>query len=346
MRAAIYRAFGGPIQIETVADPELKDDGVIIQVEANGLCRSDWHGWQGHDGDIVLPHVPGHELAGTIVEAGKLVRNWQRGDRVTVPFCGGCGYCLQCQTGNQQVCDNYFQPGFTAWGSFAEWVLIRYADQNLVRVPEDMSSVVAAVLGCRFMTAYRGIVAQGQLRPGQWLAVFGCGGVGLSAIMIAHAMGSQVIAVDINQTQLSLAKQLGAKVIINAGEAVDLPGTIKDITKGGVHVAIDALGSTETCVSAILSLRKRGKHIQIGLMAGPHQYPPIPMAPVIANELEIIGSHGMQAHQYPSMFQFILQHKLPIEKMIGQRIGLAEVPVALSRMNDFERTGIVVMDHL
>ena len=346
MRAAIYRSFQGPIQIENVSDPTPTNNGVVIKVEANGLCRSDWHGWMGHDGDVKLPHVPGHELAGIVVEIGKSVKRWKVGDRVTVPFCGGCGYCPQCHSGNQQICDNYFQPGFTAWGSFAEYVMIEYADVNLVRLPNEMNFVEAAVLGCRFITAYRGIVVQGQLKPGQWVAVFGCGGVGLSAITIAKAMGAQVIAIDINDKQLSLAKKMGAQLTLNAQSIQNIPETIKEFTQGGVHVSTDALGNTATCIQSILSLRKRGKHIQIGLMAGEHQTPPIPMGPVIANELEIIGSHGMQAHQYPEMFQLIQQQKIPIDLMIGNRITLDEVPMALMNMNTFQNEGIMVMDRV
>ena len=168
MNAAIFTEFQTPITIQKVKDPTLSPNGVIIEVKATGICRSDWHGWMGHDSDVQLPHVPGHELAGIVVEVGKGVKNWQKGDRVTLPFCCGCGYCMQCHSGNQQICDNYFQPGFTAWGSFAEYVHIAYADVNLVELPETMSFEAAAVLGCRFITAYRGIVVQGNLHPGQW----------------------------------------------------------------------------------------------------------------------------------------------------------------------------------
>ena len=130
----------------------------------------------GHDSDAQLPHIPGHELAGIVVEVGKNIKQWKKGDRVTLPFCCGCGYCGECNSGNQQICDNYFQPGFTGWGSFAEYVHIEFADVNLVQLPENMTFEAAAILGCRFITAYRGIIAQGKLQPGHWIAVHGCGG--------------------------------------------------------------------------------------------------------------------------------------------------------------------------
>lgn len=344
MKAAIFTKYQAPITIENVPDPSLSEDGVILAVKATGICRSDWHGWMGHDSDVQLPHVPGHELAGEVMAVGKAVRNWKKGDRVTLPFCCGCGYCSQCASGQQQICDNYFQPGFTAWGSFAEYVHIRYADVNCVRMKASMSYEETAILGCRFITAYRGIVAQGQLQPGQWLAVHGCGGVGLSAIMIGHAIGAQVIAVDLEEEKLAFAQSLGASVVLNAKTVDNIPVAIKEITKGGVAVSIDALGSQPTCINSVLSLQKRGKHIQIGLMTGAHATPPIPMGPVISNELELIGSHGMQAHQYPAMLDLILAKKIPLKRMIGQELDLAAGAAALMEMNAFKNTGVMVIN--
>lgn len=344
MKAAYFTAFQQPIRVENLSDPILTDDGVIIEVKATGICRSDWHGWMGHDMDVQLPHVPGHELAGVVLDVGKQVRNWKKGDRVTLPFCCGCGYCPRCNSGNQQICDNYFQPGFTAWGSFAEYVHIKYADVNLVCLPEAMSFEAAAVLGCRFITAYRGIVAQGKLQPGHWVAIHGCGGVGLSAIMIAHAIGAQTIAVDIDDEKLAFAKSLGADITLNASAISDIPSAIKEITKGGVSVSMDALGSTITCQNSVNSLRKQGKHIQVGLLAGAHVNPPIPMGAVISNELEIIGSHGMQAHQYPEMLALILAKHVPLDSMIGQRMNLAEGAAALMEMGSFKNIGVMVID--
>jgi len=344
MQAALFTKFKNPITIEKVADPQLSPNGAIILVMATGICRSDWHGWMGHDSDVRLPHVPGHELAGIVVAVGKNVRNWKKGDRVTLPFCCGCGYCPQCHSGNQQICDNYFQPGFTAWGSFAEYVHIAYADVNLVRLPPQMSFDAAAVLGCRFITAYRGIIAQGQLQQGHWIAIHGCGGVGLSALMIAHAIGAKTIVIDIEETKLAFAKSLGANITLNALAVDNIPLAIKEITKGGVSVSVDALGSAVTCINSILSLRKRGKHIQIGLMTDQHATPPIPMGTVIANELEILGSHGMQAHQYPEMLALIFAKNIPLEQMIGERMDLAKGAKALMEMNQFKNTGVMVIN--
>lgn len=245
MRAVYYEAFEGPVSVRDVPDPSPTPDGVVIRVMASGLCLSDWHGWMGHDADITLPHVPGHELAGVIESVGSEVKQWRPGDRVTLPFVCGCGHCPQCDSGNQQVCDYQFQPGFTHWGSFAEYVAIHYADTNLVRIPGPVGFQAAAVLGCRFATSFRAVVDQGQLTEGQWLAVHGCGGVGLSAIMIGAALGARVIAVDIDHEKLEFAKNAGAGFSIHARETDDVISAIREISSGGVHVSIDALGSPE-----------------------------------------------------------------------------------------------------
>lgn len=344
MKALYFDQFAAPVAIKNLPDPEPPADGVVIKVAAAGLCRSDWHGWMGHDSDVHLPHVPGHEFAGTIVALGKDLKGWKIGDRVTLPFCMGCGACPQCAGGNQQICDQYYQPGFTGPGAFAEYVAVPYARQNLVHLPETMDFTEAAILGCRFITAYRGIVAQGRLRPGEWLAVHACGGVGLSAIQIAHAMGGRVIAVDIADDKLQLARELGADQVINARDTDDLPGRVREISKGGVQVSIDALGSTETCINSILSLAKRGRHIQIGLMTGTHRFPPIPMGPIISNELEILGSHGMQAHAYPEMLQLITSGLIEPKRLLGRTISLEEAAAALMEMDRHEGLGVTVID--
>jgi alcohol dehydrogenase len=293
---------------------------------------------------ILICLIPGHELAGTIVELGKNVKNWKIGDRVTVPFCGGCGYCPQCYSGNQQICDNYFQPGFTAWGSFAEFVAIRYADINLVKLPDEMEFLNAALLGCRFITSYRAIIAQGRIKPGEWLTIFGCGGVGLSAILIGKAIGAQTLAVDISDDKLKLATEIGADKTLNVSDLKNMPIAIKELTNGGSHVTLDALGSINTCVPAILSLRKRGRHIQVGLMTGENSNPPIPMGAVISNELEILGSHGMQAHEYPGMLDMINSKNIPLERMLGKTISLEESGNELMMMDSFSTTGVTVIN--
>ncbi len=344
MKAAVIEEFCKPLTIQNVQEPQLEKNSVIVRVKATGICRSDWHGWMGHDPDIHLPHVPGHELSGIIEDCGKEVKRLKKGDRVTVPFVGGCGNCPQCNSGNHQICDYQFQPGFTHWGSFAEYVSIKYADVNVVKIPDQLDFITAASLGCRFITSFRAVVAQGKVTAGEWVAVHGCGGVGLSAIIIAKAIGAEVIAIDINPKILQKAKSLGAEHIINATEIKNSVELIKDISKGGAHVSIDALGSQPTCFNSISCLRKRGKHIQVGLMVADYSKPTIPMDKVIAHELEIYGSHGMQAYKYDTMLNMILSGKLKPDQLIGKTVTLQEALKELERMDEFENVGITVID--
>ncbi|TFG77659.1 MAG: alcohol dehydrogenase, partial [Flavobacteriales bacterium] len=245
---------------------------------------------------------------------------------------------------NHQVCDHQSQPGFTHWGSFAEYVALDHADVNLVILPEEMSSVTAASLGCRFITAYRAVVAQGRVCEGEYVAVHGCGGVGLSAIMIANAMGAKAIAVDIKQDNLELAMKLGAFATVNAAENDDVIGQVKELTQGGVQVSLDALGSATTCYNSISNLRKRGKHIQVGLMTGDHRHPKVPMDRILADELEILGSHGMQSYKYPEIFEMIKAGRLNPGKLISGTLSLEESVIALPNMDRFEHQWILVID--
>ena len=343
MKAVIYRAFSARPEIEQVTDPTPGADGVVLKVMASGVCRSDWHGWQGHDPDIKLPHVPGHELAGIVEAVGRDVAKWKIGDRVTVPFVGGCGKCPECRSGNHQVCNHQFQPGFTHWGSFAEYVTIHYADINLVRLPPEMNFITAASLGCRFATSFRAIVDQGRVSAGQWVAIHGCGGVGLSAIMISTALGAKVVAVDISDEKLALARQFGAVASVNANSAANVAEAIRDLTGGGAHVSVDAIGNAEVCFNSIDSLRKRGKHIQVGLMVAENSRSKVPMDKVLANELEILGSHGMQAYRYVEMLKMIDAGKLSPEKLIGETINLEESITVLTSMNEFNTSGVTVI---
>jgi alcohol dehydrogenase len=343
MKAVLYEAFSSPPRLADVPDPVPEPDGVVVEVMATGVCRSDWHGWMGHDPDIHLPHVPGHELAGIIEATGKDVKRWKVGDRVTVPFVCGCGDCQECRSGNHQVCEAQFQPGFTHWGSFARYVSIHRADINLVRLPDGLDFATAASLGCRFVTSFRAVVDQGRTSAGEWVAVHGCGGVGLSAVQIASALGARVVAVDISEEKLRLARALGAVAAVNASTVPSVVDAVVDITRGGAHVSIDALGHPKTCLDSISNLRRRGRHVQVGLMLADHATPRIPMAKVIAHELELRGSHGMQAHRYDAMLAMIQSGKLAPEKLVGRTISLEESIEALISMDRFEGTGVTVV---
>jgi D-arabinose 1-dehydrogenase-like Zn-dependent alcohol dehydrogenase len=332
VKAVVYSGYGITPVLTEVADPACPAAGVVLAVGATGVCRSDWHAWRGHD-PVELPHIPGHEMAGTVAAAGPEVTRWQVGARVTVPFVCGCGACEYCRAGDAQVCPQQTQPGFTGPGSFAERVAIEAADVNLVALPDSVDFVTAACLGCRFATAFRALTVHGCLGAGDWLAVHGCGGVGLSAVLIGAALGARVVAVDVAAAALGRARELGATAVIDAGQDPDPAATIQQLTRGGAQVSVDALGSPDTAVASVRSLRRRGRHVQVGLLLGAAATPPIPMDLVVSQELEIYGSHGMAARDYPPMLALIADQTLRPELLLGPVIGLAEAGTALAAMD-------------
>lgn len=341
MRAIVMDRIAGPLAVREVAVPAVPAGGAVINVVATGLCRSDWHAWAGHD-DIVLPHVPGHEFAGVIAAVGPDVEKWAAGDRVTAPFVEGCGACEWCLGGNAQVCPQQQQPGFTHWGSFAGQVVIHAADTNLIAIPDAVGFEAAASLGCRFATAYRALTGRARLTPNEWVTIVGAGGVGLSAVMIAKALGAKVVAVDRNPAALSMAASLGADHVLTA-DGSDIPAQVHAIT-GGSHVSVDAVGSEQTCADALLSLRRHDRHVQVGLLPPVDGHPRVPMARVIAWELEVLGSHGMAAADYPGMLSLIASGALEPQKLIERIIGLDEAAELLPRMDTASVAGMTMVD--
>jgi alcohol dehydrogenase len=331
MRAVLIERFGVAPGLREVPEPVCPPHGVVVRVEATGLCRSDWHALMGHDPDVALPHVPGHEFAGVVHEVGPEVTGWVVGDRVTAPFVNACGSCPQCLAGDQQVCAAQTQPGFSRWGSFAELVTVDRAAVNLVALPDSVDAATAAGLGCRFATAYRAVIEVGRVAAGEWVAVHGCGGVGLSAVMIARAAGARVVAVDTSPAALALAAQFGAEAVVDAGstggpvppDRVAAQGrAAADLAGGGVQLSLDALGSEATCAASIGSLRPRGRHVQVGLLPPALGLPRVPMHLVVAGELELLGSHGMAARSYPGMLGLVAAGRLDPGALVRRRIPL------------------------
>jgi alcohol dehydrogenase len=348
VRAVLVEEFGVVPRVTDVPDPRCPPDGAVVRVDATGLCRSDWHAFAGHDPDVALPHVPGHEFAGVVEEVGADVRGWVPGERVTAPFVNACGTCPTCRRGDHQVCERQTQPGFDRWGSFAERVVVRPAEVNLVRLPDGVDAVAAAALGCRFATAYRAVVEVGRVRPGEWVAVHGCGGVGLSAVMVAVAAGARVVAVDVRPEVLALAARFGAEasVEVPAGGPPDPLAVADEVRRaaGGapVDLSLDALGSPATCAASIAGLRPRGRHVQVGLLPAVLGWPQVPLHLAIARELELLGSHGMAAHSYPGMLGLVERGRLRPTELVAGTIGLDAVPAALAALGTAPPAGMTV----
>ena len=343
MTAVVYRHFGGPIDVEQVADPTPQPGEVVVQVLAVGLCRSDYHGWHGTDPDIACPHVGGHEFVGRVVAVGAGVTRWSEGDRIVAPFVCGCGTCEPCRLGQHQVCRRQQQPGFTRWGAFAEYTTVPFADVNAVAVPDGVTNSAAALVGCRVSTAYRGVIERGRLGAGEVLAVHGCGGVGLAAIAMGRAAGARVVAIDIAPEALALARALGADDLLDASTVTDVGQAVHDLT-GGAHVSVDCLGHAATATNSIFSLRALGRHVQIGLF--PSATTDFPISRVIRDELEVSGVHGLSASRFGEVFALIEAGKLDPAAMITRELQLADLIDALPAMGRFQQPGVSVVTTL
>ena len=354
MRAVVVEQFGTVPLSREVPEPVPGEGDAVVRVGATGVCRSDWHAWMGHDPDVVLPHVPGHEFAGVVEQVGAGVRDRRPGVRVTAPFVNACGRCPMCAAGQHQVCLDQRQPGFTHWGSFAELVVVERADVNLVALPDHLDDVGAASLGCRLATAFRAVVDVGRVRPGEWVAVHGCGGVGLSAVLVAVAAGARVVAVDVVPAALDHAARLGAEVVVAAAgrSPLEAADAVRTASAGGADVSLDALGSEATCTASIAGLRPRGRHVQVGLLPGAAGLPRVPMHLVVAGELQVLGSHGMAAHDYPRLLGLVAAGRIRPGELVSRTIPLARAGQALADLGasadlgesaDGKRSGITVV---
>ncbi|WP_135819899.1 zinc-dependent alcohol dehydrogenase family protein [Halostella litorea] len=350
MRAVVLQDHGEPLAVEDVERPEAGPDQVVVETEACGVCRSDWHAWQGDwewVGAQARPgQVLGHEPAGVVSEVGEDVETLREGDRVAVPFALADGTCPHCRRGHANVCETVLPLGFTsvAPGAFAEAFPVRAADYNAVRLPDGVDAVDMAGLGCRFATAFHGLAHRADLTAGDWVAVHGCGGVGLSAVHVADALGANVVAVDIEDEKLDAAADLGADETLNAADADSVGAETKALAGGGAAVAVDALGVAETCRNALASLGSRGQHLQIGLTTGEEGGEiPLPTDEMVMKEVDFLGSFGMPPTSYDEIFRMVERGKLNPGAIVSETIGLGDVPDRIAAMSEFDTVGIPVV---
>jgi len=345
MRAAVLEEFGAPLDVTEVPDPELSEDGAIIRVEACGICRSDWHGWKGEWTGFLapLPMIGGHEMSGIVEDVGRNVQKFKVGDRVIVPFTCGDGTCRACISGTSNVCEHQTMPGFTYNGGFAEFAHVPVADFNLIPLPDAVAFDQASGMGCRFMTAYHGVLSVAALKAGEWTSVYGAGGVGLSAIQIATAAGANVIAVDISKDKLDFASQLGAVHTINSAED-DPVAAIKEITGGGADVSVDALGIKATLENSLHSVRRKGRAVQIGMTAmGDAGQIPIDIDAIVSGEIAYLGSFGMPRSEYPHLLNQVATGKLSPGDLVTAETSLSGIIDVYNEMSNFAVKGVDVV---
>lgn len=341
MRAARLTGWRQPLEIADLPEPPPPEDGVVLRVLACGICRSDWHVWTGAD-VVELPHVPGHEYCGEVVAVGPAVRRWRAGDRVVAPFILACGRCPACAAGEETTCPDQQLPGFTRAGAFAEYIAVPHADLNLTRLPETLDPALAAAFGCRVTTAWHALTGRAALRPGEWLAVFGGGGVGLAAAMLGRAMGARIVVVDVVPEKLDFAASHGAEAVVDAS-GVDAAEAVRAVTGGGAHVAIEALGIPATAGAALRSLRKLGRMVQVGMPAGEHSMQALPWDAVYSGQLAIYGTRGMPAWRYPALMDFLAATGLDLSPLISRRVRLSDASAELQAFDGPAPPGVAVI---
>lgn len=349
MQAIVLEGHGEPLHVREVEEPTAPDDGVVVDVEACGICRSDWHAWQGHGEwvDDVPPEgqILGHEPAGRVVETGVDVERIEVGDRVAVPFSLGDGRCPQCRNGHGNVCEDGIALGFepAGQGAFADRVAVPHAEYNLTTLPEGLSATAMAALGCRYMTAYHALAHRADLTPGDGVAVHGCGGVGLSAVQIARALGATVIAVDVREAALEKARELGAHETVNGEGAV--VEEIRELTGGGAAISIDALGIAQTCRNSVGCLARRGQHLQLGLTTTDERGEiPLPTDSMVGREIDFLGSRGMPPTRYDELLRFVENGAIDPGALVTNAVPLEAVPDRIAAMSEFDAVGIEVCE--
>lgn len=343
MRAAVIRQYRADLSLETVPDPVCEADGVVVKVLACGICRSDWHGWVGEHAKVKPGAIPGHEYCGEVVEAGPLAR-WNVGERIIAPFILACGECPECRSGQTTTCRAQRVPGFGEPGAYAEYVSVPHA-HNLTRLPEFLTPALAAGLGCRVTTAYHALTGRAGLQAGEWLAIHGTGGIGLSALLIGKSLGARIVAVDVVPARLTHALSLGAEHVINAAEG-DTAARIREVTGGGAHVSIEALGIEATANASIECLRPLGRHVQVGLPTGHTATMQLNMNAVYMKQLALFGTRGMPAWRYPSLLSLIETGRVDVRPIVARHVGLSQASGELRAFDGPMPPGVAVITDL
>lgn len=348
MKAAQLVAFHQPLEIGTHPDPTPGPTDALIKVEATGVCRTEWHFWN-LDWTWVgfspqLPLIPGHEIAGTVIEVGSLVDKVKVGDRVTVPFQLGCSRCHYCTSGASHLCPTPDFPGFNYGGGFAEFTIAKNADFNCVPLPENVDFVAAASLGCRYMSAWHGVTHLANVRAGQSVVVLGAGGMGLAAVQIATQAGAQVIAVDRRDSALELASKEGAVAVINSTTTDNVGAAVQELTGGGAHAAIDCIGGQETTTNGLFSLRRAGKLVTVGLTTQADKgNVSVPIDIMLALELTVVGSFGNPRTGHPELLQLLGRGALNPGSLVNRHIGLEDLNDTIQDFANYDTLGVRVV---
>jgi propanol-preferring alcohol dehydrogenase len=336
MQAAVVERFGQPLVFKDVPIPSPGANDILMKTEACGVCGTDIHAAKGEWPEKPAPpFIPGHEAIGLVVEIGSNVANVKVGDRVGVPWLySACGHCEYCLTAWETVCPNAQFGGYTKNGGFAEYVL---ADPNYVaRIPDGLGAKEAAPIICAGVTTYKGLKETGA-KPGEWVAISGAGGLGHVAIQYAKAMGLYVVAIDIEESKLAQAKELGADATVNA-KTGDAPAAVKKITGGGAHGVLITAPSLSAFKQGVGMTRKLGTCVLVGLPPGDF---PVPLFDVVANCITIRGSFVGNREDMAEALQFAVEGKVKADIELQPLSAINEV---LTRLEHGQVAARVVLD--
>ncbi len=326
MKAAVLIGFGKPLETKDVEYPKLEDkEGVIIKIAATGVCHSDVHVAFGDWSDfldIKLPTILGHECSGYVEEIGENVKGFEKGDAVLVYNCFGCGFCEYCRKGEENLCPNLEIPGLGKYqGGYAEYMYVPHY-RHLLKVDED--PVTLTPIADAGITAYRALKkARNYMNAGDYVLIFGMGGLGFLGLQIAKLMGSSYIIVgDIREDKLAIAERLGADFAIDTSDIERAEKEIKDITKGkGIKVAIDFVGTNATLELARKVLSNGSRLILVGLAGGNLH---MPISNIVSSELEIQGSVIGSFNELVEVYNLYKTGKLRISEFMKKK-GLEDI---------------------
>lgn len=321
MKAAIFYAAHEPLKIEEMPTPTPGENDVLVKVAACGLCHTDLH-YLDHGVPTFKepPLILGHEVSGTISAVGSGVKDWSEGDRVLLPAVYGCGVCDMCRTGRENICNKMIMFGNNVDGGYAEYLIAPAKD--VISLPEELPLIESSIIADAVTTPYHAVVNRGEVKPGDKVVVFGCGGIGINIVQIAHAVGAQVVAVDIDEEKLKWANKLGAHTTLNANKFERIDKEIRKLTSGGADIAFEAIGNPTTQAQTFASLRTGGRFVVVGFSSKPMS---LDTGRVMYREMEIIGSLGCRAVDYPRVLELALQGKIKVKELVTAQFSLDDV---------------------
>ena len=328
MRALVLEQFNGPFVSKDVPTPTIAPHEALVRVRNVGVCGTDVKIRADRMGLGVIPLIMGHEIAGEVAEVGSDVRGFAPGDRVVVNFYITCGRCQFCRVGRDTLCAEVRQHGFSIDGGFAEYV--KTPGVNLCKVPDHVSLEAACILGDAVATSYHAITRRAQVRPGTTLALIGVGGVGLHALQMARLAGGWVIAVDVNDARLELARSLGADAVVDARRG-PFHEAVRKLTGGqGVDVVLELVANAQTLPSSYQSVKRAGRLVFVGYTPGL----PLPVMPheLVRNELEIVGSRANSKQELAETMELVAQGR--IKPIVDRVIPLADIEDAFTALRE------------